>query len=58
MINRYVSNPEHAPKITGMLIDLTVMPLDDILNMLQTPEILKQKVLEAEKLVSLPQPQA
>ena len=41
----------HAPKITGMLIDLKVMKLDEIIAMIEDDEKLYHRVKEAEILV-------
>jgi len=40
-----------APKITGMLIDFDVFEVSDILEFLETPEDLKERVSEAEDLI-------
>jgi len=40
-----------APKITGMLIDFTVFEVTDILDILETPDELKERVVEAIELI-------
>ena len=41
------STPELAPKITGMLIDLSVMPAKEIVQNLMNEEQLQLKIKEA-----------
>lgn len=45
------SRPEHAPKITGMLVDLEVLTVQDILEMLEDDQILDERIHEALDLV-------
>jgi len=40
-----------APKITGMLIDLSVLEVSEILEFLETPELLKERIDEAKELI-------
>ena len=40
-----------APKITGMLIDLSVLEVQEILEFLEDPAILKERVEEAIELI-------
>lgn len=51
LIRRMV-NEQLAPKITGMLIDLTVLEVSDILEMLESPSALKERVDEAVELLN------
>ena len=44
-------SPKYAPKITGMLIDLDVSSIEDILNLLKTDSLLRERVHNAEKLL-------
>jgi len=44
-------SPDFAPKITGMLIDLEVSTIEEILNILEKSELLKEKVKAAEFLL-------
>jgi len=44
-------SPQYAPKITGMLIDLDVSSIEDILNLLKNDELLREKVTSAETLL-------
>ena len=41
----------YAPKITGMLIDLDVSTIDEILNLLKNEGLLREKVQSAEALL-------
>jgi len=45
------TSEENAPKITGMLIDLTVLEVSEILDFLEDPDALKERVQEAEELI-------
>lgn len=40
-----------APKITGMLIDLSVLEVSEILEFLEDPELLKERIEEARDLI-------
>jgi len=40
-----------APKITGMLIDLSVLEVSEILEFLENPQLLDERVSEAEALI-------
>jgi len=42
---------EHAPRITGMLIDLSVLEITEILDFLENPDLLKERVEEAKELI-------
>lgn len=44
-------DPVNSPKITGMLIDLTVFDVPDIMRFLENEAELKEKVGEAQKLI-------
>lgn len=44
-------DPVNSPKITGMLIDLTVFDVPDIMRFLENETELKEKVGEAQKLI-------
>ena len=46
------TDKNHAPKITGMLIDFTVFEVTDIIEFLENHEELKERVEEAEKLIN------
>jgi polyadenylate-binding protein len=44
---------EHvAPKITGMLIDLSVLEVSEILEFLENPQLLEERVTEAKALIA------
>jgi hypothetical protein len=43
--------PKYAPKITGMLIDLEVTPIKQILNLLKDENELRQRINKAAKLI-------
>ena len=45
------SRPEHAPKITGMLVDFEVLSVQDILEMLENDNILGERIDEAQELI-------
>jgi hypothetical protein len=40
-----------APKITGMLIDLSVLEVGEILEFLENPSLLDERVSEAKALI-------
>ena len=42
---------ELAPKITGMLIDLDVLEVGEIVELLEDEELLKERVQEAKDLI-------
>jgi len=46
------SRPEHAPKITGMLVDFEVLTVQDILEMLEDEQILDERIQEAQELIN------
>ena len=46
-----VSGDAFAPKITGMLIDLSVLEVTEILEFLENPELLEERVSEAMELI-------
>jgi polyadenylate-binding protein len=46
------STPDVAPKITGMLIDLSVLEVTEILEFLEDPELLAERVEEAKGLLT------
>lgn len=48
---RQHTNDVNAPKITGMLIDLSVLEVQEILDFLEDPASLKERVEEAEELI-------
>lgn len=43
--------PQHAPKITGMLVDLEVLEVSEILELLEDDALLKERIDEALELV-------
>jgi len=45
------SNDVYAPKITGMLIDLSVLEVTEILEFLENPPLLQERVQEAVELI-------
>ena len=53
MITEIISAPdkEFVPKITGMLIDFSVFEVDDILELFEDKEALKERVQEAVDLI-------
>ena len=44
--------PEIAPKITGMLIDLNVLEVIDILEFFEDPISLDERIKEAKEIIS------
>jgi len=46
-----IAGNDLAPKITGMLIDLSVLEVTEILEFLETPELLAERVHEAIELI-------
>lgn len=40
-----------APKITGMLIDLSVLEVSEILEFLENPQLLEERISEAKVLI-------
>ena len=47
-----VKEPELAPKITGMLIDLSVLEVNDILEFFEDLSLLDEKIKEAKDIIS------
>merc|ERR1712138_228315 len=47
LVEKAVSNPEHVPKITGMLIDLEVLKVSEIVEIMENTEALKDRIDEA-----------
>jgi len=45
-------NPKNAPKITGMLIDFSIFEVTEILDFLENEEELRERVVEADKLLT------
>lgn len=48
---RQLSSDNLAPKITGMLIDLSVLEVTEILEFLENPSLLEERVSEAVELI-------
>jgi len=47
LVEKTVQNPEHVPKITGMLIDLEVLKVSEIVEIMETTDALKDRIDEA-----------
>merc|ERR1711874_395714 len=47
LVEENVNNPEHVPKITGMLIDLEVLRANEIVEIMENQEALKDRIDEA-----------
>merc|ERR1712066_1153935 len=47
LVEKAVHNPEHVPKITGMLIDLEVLKVSEIVEIMETTDALKDRIEEA-----------
>lgn len=47
LVEKSVHNPEHVPKITGMLIDLEVLKVTEIVEIMENTEALKDRIDEA-----------
>lgn len=47
LVEKSVSNPEHVPKITGMLIDLEVLKVIEIVEIMENQDALKDRIDEA-----------
>lgn len=47
LVEKSVSNPEHVPKITGMLIDLEVLKVTEIVEIMENADFLKDRIDEA-----------
>jgi len=47
-----IAGDSYAPKITGMLIDLTVLEVTEILEFLENPSLLQERVQEAIELIN------
>lgn len=45
-------NKNNAPKITGMLIDFSIFEVTEILDFLENEEELRERVVEADKLLT------
>jgi hypothetical protein len=52
MVKELSKDKALAPKITGMLIDFEVFEVSDILEFLESQDDLKERVEEAEELIS------
>jgi polyadenylate-binding protein len=48
---RDIAGPKEAPKITGMLIDLSVLEITEILEFFENPDVLRERVFEALELI-------
>merc|ERR1712224_219898 len=46
LVDAKVKNPEHVPKITGMLIDLEVLRPQEIVEIMENEESLKDRIDE------------
>jgi len=42
---------ELAPRITGMLVDLDAVEVDDVCEMIEQPEVLEERIREAKRLI-------
>ena len=51
LVQKHVSVEENAPKVTGMMIDLTVFEVSDIIECLDNEKIMLERVQEAESLI-------
>merc|ERR1719488_360913 len=47
LVEKSVKIPDHVPKITGMLIDLEVLKVSEIVEIMENPEALKERIEEA-----------
>jgi len=47
LVESNVTNPEHVPKITGMLIDLEVLKANEIVEIMENQDALKDRIDEA-----------
>jgi len=47
LVEENVTIPEHVPKITGMLIDLEVLRANEIVEIMENQEALKDRIDEA-----------
>merc|ERR1739848_103571 len=47
LVDAKVKNPEHVPKITGMLIDLEVLRPQEIVEIMENEDSLKDRIDEA-----------
>jgi polyadenylate-binding protein len=47
LVESSVTNPDHVPKITGMLIDLEVLRASEIVEIMENQEALKERIDEA-----------
>lgn len=47
LVEKSVTNPEHVPKITGMLIDLEVLKVIEIVEIMENQDALKDRIDEA-----------
>mgnify|MGYP003879850419 FL=1 len=46
-----MAGSELAPKITGMLVDFDVLTIQDIIELLEDPAILQERIEEARELI-------
>jgi Poly-adenylate binding protein, unique domain len=45
------NNTEFVPKITGMLIDLEVLQVTEIIEIIENPEVLRERIDEAIEII-------
>ena len=51
LIGKYTTDQQLIPKICGMLIDLEVFEVQEILNLFENPAQLKERIEEALELI-------
>ena len=49
-------NKDLVPKITGMLIDLEVLELDEIIEILSIDKVLEERIKDAIEVIELDEP--
>jgi len=58
MVQEIIKEKEDVPRVTGMLVDFEVFELTDILEILESKPLLKERVEEAESLIQEERAQA
>ena len=51
-VEKFSTDQSRTPKITGMLVDFDVFEVNEILEFLENDSVLKERVAEAEDLIS------
>lgn len=58
MVSEIIKDNNDVPRVTGMLVDFEVFELTDILEILESKPLLRERVEEAESLIQEERAQA